>query len=251
MVAQQLYLMENSAGLFKIGISAKPQRRLSQVKNASGLDVKLLATWETEEDAYTVEQRLHKTFKDQRKHGEWFEGLSISLIESSEVLKEVKINTKTQQPKKAALEKIRCVSLNCNTTPICEKVLQSKLESSMKCVIKNKSELDTLAKEQEIIATTLLKLTFNRTKHKEWINQLFDNNTIYHANYMSYVASKLNKHSLINCVNGREFHSIVCFPWVNTAAGAKALTRVKIKEWIIDIQKAEDIFYEEIDCIKF
>lgn len=251
MSAQQLYLMENSTGLFKIGISVSPQRRLSEIKNASGLDVKLLATWETEEDAYTVEQRLHKKFKSQRKHGEWFEDLDIKLIESSEVLKEGRVNTKSQKPKNTVFKKIKCTQLNCNATPICELILQDKLESSMKVVIVDKIEFDKLAKEQEITATTLLKLKYNRAKHKEWMDNLCDNNTIYHPHAMHYTASRIYKPCTLNCVMGAEFYSSISFPWVNTIEGAKALTAVRVQEWLDDIKKGENKFYQEISSIEF
>lgn len=251
---QQLYLMENSTGLFKIGISQSPERRLSQIKNASGLTVKLLAVWDTEEDARTVEQRLHKKFKDKRKHGEWFEGLSVEVIEDSEELYPVEETTKlqaTQKPKKVAFKKIKCTQLNCNTTPICELVLQNKIESSMKSIITDKVELDMLAKEQELIATTLLKLKYNRAKHKEWMDNLCDNNTIFHPHRMHYTASKIYKPLTLNCVHGCEFYSSISFPWVNTLEGAKALTAVRVKEWLDDIKKGEDQFYEEINSVEF
>lgn len=251
MSAQQLYLMENSTGLFKIGISNSPQRRLSQIKNASGLAVKLLATWETAEDAYTVEQRLHKKFKDKRTHGEWFKDLSVELIESSETLKDGRLNPVTHKTKKPVFKKIKCLQLNNNTTPICESLLQSKLEASMKVVVKDKTEFDTLAKEQEGVATILLKLKYNRAKHKEWMDNLCDTNTIYHPHGMHYTASRIYKPCTLNCVTGAEFYSSISFPWVNTIEGAKALTAVRVQEWLDDIKKGEDKFYEEINSVEF
>lgn len=251
MSAQQLYLMENSSGLFKIGISNNPERRLSQIKNASGLSVKLLATWETSEDAYTVEQRLHKKFKDQRTHGEWFTNLSIEDIEKSEPLTKGGINLKTHKPHKPVFKKIKCVQLSCNTTPVCEVVLQTKLESSMQVVVENKLEFDVLAKKQKDVAITLLKLKYNRAKHKEWVDELYTNNTIYHPHNMHYTASQLSKGLILNCTHGAEFYSSVSFPWVNTLEGAKALTSIRVQEWLEDIDRGEQKFYEDISKVEF
>lgn len=242
---QQLYLMENSVGLFKIGISVSPQRRLAEIKNSSGLVVKLLAVWETEEDAFTVEQRLHKKFKSQRKHGEWFENLSVGLIESSETLREGKIDLKTHRTKKPVLKKIKCVQLSSNVLPICELILQNKLETSMKVVVRDKVEFDALGKEQEFIATTLLRLKYNRVQHQEWATELLNNNIIYQPNYMGYTPIRVTRCAFINCVQQRQFHSAVSFPWANTADSAKSIKEIRIQEWMKDIKEAEERF----DCM--
>lgn len=69
---QKLYLMKNEVGLYKIGISRKPEKRKIQLANTSGLAVELVSEWETE-DARAVELFLHKHYENFRRKGEWFE----------------------------------------------------------------------------------------------------------------------------------------------------------------------------------
>lgn len=69
---QYVYLMQSDTGLFKIGISKDPRKRLAQIKSLSGVDVKLIAFYATEGPARDVEKRLHKLFESYRTLGEWF-----------------------------------------------------------------------------------------------------------------------------------------------------------------------------------
>ena len=73
---QKLYLMKNEVGLYKIGISTRPERRCREVSNSSGIPTNLVSVWETEPEALVVEQKLHKHFQENRKMGEWFSFIS-------------------------------------------------------------------------------------------------------------------------------------------------------------------------------
>lgn len=70
---QKLYLMKNEIGLYKIGISSDPLRRLKAVANSSGISVELISEWKTGRNAKFVESELHEQFKQHRKMGEWFD----------------------------------------------------------------------------------------------------------------------------------------------------------------------------------
>ena len=72
MSKQDLYLMRNDFGLWKIGISKDANNRVSQVSNSSGVPVRLVKVWVTDIEASIVERHLHKFFNDFRKVGEWF-----------------------------------------------------------------------------------------------------------------------------------------------------------------------------------
>lgn len=67
-----LYLMKNTRGEMKIGISIDPIKRARQLTTGSGTQTVCLAAWEVEGEAYDVEQYLLKAFKDSRTEGEWF-----------------------------------------------------------------------------------------------------------------------------------------------------------------------------------
>lgn len=74
MSEQKLYIMKNSFGLTKIGVSVDPDRRANEIRLSSGVHVDLLKTFKCK-DAYAVEQWLHEEFKCNREHGEWFNSL--------------------------------------------------------------------------------------------------------------------------------------------------------------------------------
>lgn len=70
---QVLYIMQNELSLYKIGISNDVERRRRELKNTSGLDVKIIDIPRIFElDAYEVEQTIHKILSRVRRQGEWF-----------------------------------------------------------------------------------------------------------------------------------------------------------------------------------
>ena len=71
---QKLYLLKNQIGMFKVGVSCDPFRRANDLANASGIDIDVLAVWDTgETSARAVETDLHRRFKPLRMRGEWFD----------------------------------------------------------------------------------------------------------------------------------------------------------------------------------
>lgn len=68
---QKLYLMHNSFGLHKIGISMDPERRRNEIRLSSGAEVELVKVWECR-NARASESNLHGIFSSYRRNGEWF-----------------------------------------------------------------------------------------------------------------------------------------------------------------------------------
>ena len=71
---QELYLMVNSLGVHKIGISLNPEDRANTIKLNSGFETRVLQQYCTP-DAPLLEQLLHDHYKDQRLEGEWFKDI--------------------------------------------------------------------------------------------------------------------------------------------------------------------------------
>lgn len=74
-----LYVLKNSRGDLKIGISIDPIRRARHLTNASGTSTMCLAAWELEKNSRSVEAMLHKEYTKYRKEGEWFEPRSFTV----------------------------------------------------------------------------------------------------------------------------------------------------------------------------
>ena len=71
---QKLYLLRNQIGMYKVGISEDPFSRANTLANASGIDIDVLAIWDTGHvAAHAVETDLHRRFKPLRMRGEWFD----------------------------------------------------------------------------------------------------------------------------------------------------------------------------------
>lgn len=71
---QHLYLMRNSNGLYKIGISQDVKKRASSLRGSSGLEVEILSVWNTgKRPARIIEKLAHNQYKEYVKIGEWFD----------------------------------------------------------------------------------------------------------------------------------------------------------------------------------
>ena len=70
-ITQQLYLMVNELGRYKIGISNDPETRKRTIEMSSGVSIVILGVW-TCMLAETLEKVLHLKFKDKSYTGEWF-----------------------------------------------------------------------------------------------------------------------------------------------------------------------------------
>lgn len=79
-----LYLMHNSAGDSKIGISKHPYKRAANLTTASGYKVNLIAYWKVDSDPRQIESFLHKHFSSIRLLGEWFKGkITVEQVEAA------------------------------------------------------------------------------------------------------------------------------------------------------------------------
>lgn len=71
-----VYIIAADTNEYKIGISEKPVRRLSEIASTLRLDVSTLKIIHQQEttrrNAFKVEHQLHMEFSDCRVHGEWF-----------------------------------------------------------------------------------------------------------------------------------------------------------------------------------
>lgn len=101
-----LYVMENTYGDLKIGISIDPFKRARALTTTSGSTVNCVAYWDTELPALQVESFLLKHYKAFRKEGEWFEPHSFTLEDVSSMIpcKKTKIFDSTKG-KASKLEK--------------------------------------------------------------------------------------------------------------------------------------------------
>lgn len=71
---QQVYLIKNSYGHYKIGVSGRPDRRLKEIINSSGLHAVIIQVYSpTQSPALLIEKNLHTKFFKNRLYGEWFE----------------------------------------------------------------------------------------------------------------------------------------------------------------------------------
>ena len=71
---QKLYLLKNEIGMYKVGISCDPFSHANTLANAAGIEVVVVAIWDTGSiAAQAVETDLHRRFKPLRMRGEWFD----------------------------------------------------------------------------------------------------------------------------------------------------------------------------------
>jgi len=102
-----LYVMENSHGDLKIGISIDPFKRARQLTTSSGSTVVCLAYWDTSAPAKEVESCLLKHYKAFRKEGEWFKPHSFTLEDVASLIpcSKVKIFDGTKEKPEAEQKK--------------------------------------------------------------------------------------------------------------------------------------------------
>lgn len=74
-----VYVIEAQIGLIKIGCAASPESRLATVRCHSPVLARLIAKWP---GTLCDEHRLHRRFRAQRSHSEWFriEGALLSFV---------------------------------------------------------------------------------------------------------------------------------------------------------------------------
>jgi hypothetical protein len=67
-----VYLLEAESGLYKIGVSIRPHKRISEVKRAIPSEDLLTLCLIPTPDMFRLESDLHYRFVDKRVKGEWF-----------------------------------------------------------------------------------------------------------------------------------------------------------------------------------
>lgn len=81
----KVYLMRNSLGLYKIGVSKNVEERRKRIENNSGTFTEIVCEWDNE-NAYYTEQKLHSYFEKERQAGEWFK-ITDPVVKINEILK--------------------------------------------------------------------------------------------------------------------------------------------------------------------
>jgi hypothetical protein len=66
-----VYLMLGADGLYKIGVSRDPYRRLKQLSTGAAIPPRLIHVIETD-DMYRLESLWHKAYKHLRYRAEWY-----------------------------------------------------------------------------------------------------------------------------------------------------------------------------------
>lgn len=64
-------IIERSFGLFKVGITNNPKRRLTAINNGNARTV-YYCKLKARDDAAVIEKKIHRAYKKRRKDGEWF-----------------------------------------------------------------------------------------------------------------------------------------------------------------------------------
>lgn len=67
-----VYVIDAKNGLYKIGFSNNPHRRLKEVCRSIGIEGEFICLIKTG-DMVSLERKLHEKFKNKRRAGEWFE----------------------------------------------------------------------------------------------------------------------------------------------------------------------------------
>lgn len=69
----KIYLIKSlNEGLYKIGVSKNPNKRLKEVQTGNPSPVEIVQLYETD-NAYKIESTLHNRYSHYNTHGEWFE----------------------------------------------------------------------------------------------------------------------------------------------------------------------------------
>lgn len=67
-----VYFIADNNGLVKIGVAKNPKKRLKELQTASPRKLNLISTVESD-NAFRLEGKLHRRFKEKCVSGEWFE----------------------------------------------------------------------------------------------------------------------------------------------------------------------------------
>ena len=76
-----VYVMEDSDGNLKIGISNNPERRLTEIQAANAKPVRIVAVKECKKRKYQDEVELHNKCEEHRIHGEWYRASALEELD--------------------------------------------------------------------------------------------------------------------------------------------------------------------------
>lgn len=79
---KSVYLLQSDSGLYKIGVSKNPSKRVRQLQTGNGEKIRLIYSFETD-IPFLVEQSLQNHFMMYKVNGEWF---NLSLEDELEFL---------------------------------------------------------------------------------------------------------------------------------------------------------------------
>lgn len=66
-----VYIITNGVGLYKIGVSTNPKKRLKQLQTSSAYKLSILKVYHCN-DMLKAESDLHEAYNTKRQEGEWF-----------------------------------------------------------------------------------------------------------------------------------------------------------------------------------
>ena len=79
-ILKSVYIIETEDNRIKIGISLNTEKRFSQIKNSTGLNLINSIYSEKIENSYLIEQTLLTYFDDHRQNGEWLKGVEFKTV---------------------------------------------------------------------------------------------------------------------------------------------------------------------------
>jgi hypothetical protein len=79
-ILKSVYIVETEDSRIKIGISSNVEKRFSQIKNSTGLNLINSISSIKIENAYLIEQTLLTYFDDHRQNGEWLDGVGFKKV---------------------------------------------------------------------------------------------------------------------------------------------------------------------------
>lgn len=79
-ILKSVYIIETEDNRIKVGISSNAEKRFSEIKNSTGLNLINSIYSEKIENSYLIEQTLLTYFDDYRQNGEWLKGVKFKTV---------------------------------------------------------------------------------------------------------------------------------------------------------------------------
>ncbi len=80
-----LYVVSDSVGNYKVGVSKHPEERVKQLNIGNAMTLKLIHTKKCNDSPYKLEAKVHKNLSACNVRSEWFEGDADNIIDAVEV----------------------------------------------------------------------------------------------------------------------------------------------------------------------